>query len=253
MLGGRRGLTAIEWIGLTVLALVAGWFVLNLCFPYGYPRMRPMQATCLAQVKALARALAVYTEANDGRLPLYDNHSAPGYIVTPLGRALKLNHPLIDDAHPSDPRDAPLLRRFDTEKLVCPSDPARGRKLSYTWNGLLLGQPEGRIASPAVKILLIDQCSVTDFVFLSYTAPNYYQSGGARWTPYGGLAEPDNFVHNSGLNCLFVDGHVKWLNASFLEPDLHENVWPVGPTDPHFGWFGVATKPSGVDLINLPK
>jgi prepilin-type processing-associated H-X9-DG protein len=100
--------------------------------------------------------------------------------------------------------------------MICPSDPARLRLLSYTLNGMYLGYAQDKIASPADKIFMVDECSVSDYVFVYYTAGNY---------GFHSLAEPGNFVHRHGLNCLYADGHAKWMN---------EQDWPLGPGDPRF-------------------
>jgi len=71
--------------------------------------------------------------------------------------------------------------------LHCPSDESSAGGLSYFFNAALGGKDLGGIADPAGTILMADG------------KPG---SGG-----------PERLIprHNGGVNCAFVDGHVKWL------------------------------------------
>ena len=62
---------------------------------------------------------------------------------------------------------------------------------------------------------MICQCSIGDFTFVKPTLNAAGEYAGA-WST---LAEPGNFVHQHGLNCLYLDGHAKWVS---------KGEWPVG-------------------------
>ena len=180
---------SIGWkAGTAVVLVIVGAAALSLHGVFQRAQEERALNTCLSNEKLLGQALLMYAAESDGRLPLYDNAAVPGYVNSPLGQAAK-----------------------KACGLNC--------LLSYTLNGLFLGEPIQKIVAPEQKILLIDECSVWDYVFLRYTAPNYVMDR---------LAEPWNFRHGQGLNCLYVDGHVKWLR---------ETDWPETPEAKNFWWL----------------
>ena len=209
----RRGLSSIEV--LVALALIA------LCL---YPvivhernaRDRALSASCLSNLKQIGLSCAMYATDYDNRLPLYDNGSDPRFITDPWGQATRGNYPLISDEHPCDvAKMGAMAYTKNTCIMQCPADPHNIRNLSNTWNELFAGCRQDKILAPARKIVMIDQCSVEDFTFVRPTitvAPDY----DGAWAT---LAEPGNFVHMHGLNCLYVDGHAKWLS---------HDLWPLG-------------------------
>ena len=222
---------SIGWkAGTAVVLVIVGAAALSLHGVFQRANAERDEQTCLENEKLLGQALLMYAAESDGRLPLYDNAAVPGYVNSPLGQAAKKAHPLLGGAQGNDRTRALLPLGPEPLVLLCPNDRDIGRVansptcglnclLSYTLNGLFLGEPIQKIVAPEQKILLIDECSVWDYVFLRYTAPNYVMDR---------LAEPWNFRHGQGLNCLYVDGHVKWLR---------ETDWPETPEAKNFWWL----------------
>jgi prepilin-type N-terminal cleavage/methylation domain-containing protein/prepilin-type processing-associated H-X9-DG protein len=242
----RAGFTLIEV--LVVMAIIS--VLAAILFPvFSRARGKAVQTTCLANLQQIGLAFAMYASDYDHILPGYDNRSHPTFDTSPLGMVYDNvgEGANVSDSVPSTPALGTLWPYIQNEQiLVCPADPTPRRKLSYTCNGLIIGggggpvhYAEADLVSPSSKILVIDQCSVTDIVFVWSAGGAYYQSnlvvrvpwtvgtGSANWG--GGLAESANLVHNSGLNCLYCDGHVKWLS---------EGAWPAAPTAANFlAWF----------------
>jgi prepilin-type processing-associated H-X9-DG protein len=218
----RRGFTKMDGLVLVVILFIAAVLGLNLASRGA--RAKGYENSCLSSEKKLALSLSQYCTDHGDRFPLYDNHSQPGYLVGPIGTVPLGGNPVIDANHPSEPDFGALGMSYGVNccTVACPADPrylgdrrwgplsSKRTGPSHSFNGLFLGVPVDRIAEPANKIIVIDECSITDFVFLKYTAPNY---------DLHALSEPANFVHDHGLNCLYVDGHAKWLS---------KDLWPLG-------------------------
>ena len=200
----RRGFTLIELAVVVVVLIIAA----SLLIPILRPPHDEGFLTCLAHEQALGQAFGAYTADYARMLPPYNNHSVSGYVTSPLGRANMANAPLIDRRNPSAPALGTLMRYLQrVDVLGCPNDPEAPyfeptRLFSYTLNGAFLGLPEDQIADPGSKVLLVDECTVADYVFAKYLGSQYSLDA---------FAEPHNFVHGHGVNCLYVDGHVKWL------------------------------------------
>jgi prepilin-type processing-associated H-X9-DG protein len=225
-----RGSRRAEWIAVAIIVAVVLVVAMPLRAWFTQSRGKAIRLSCLANMKSHGGAWAMYATDFGNRLPLYDNGSAPGFVTAPTGQSAQGNHALISDLHPSDTQaGAALYYIRNVNVLVCPGDPARERKLSYTLNGLFLGKRQDLIIAPATKVMEVDQCSVSDYVFLKYTAGQYLMDEFAR---------PGNFAHFRGLNCLFADGHVKWYAREW---------WPLGgPVTP-------ANKDSAMFVGNKPR
>jgi prepilin-type N-terminal cleavage/methylation domain-containing protein/prepilin-type processing-associated H-X9-DG protein len=219
----RHGFTLIEL--LVVIAIIA--ILAAILFPvFARARAKAMQASCLSNAKQLGLGFAMYATDYDNKLPLYDNGSISGFITGPLGCVTNVSGvaAISDTAQNQGTYASTMPYIKNTQILVCPSDPDRLTMLSYTVNGMFLGYPQDQILSPATKVMMVDQCTVRDFVFVSMIAATglYNQSCNTAWATSGGpsyptvcgggFGEPNNMVHNSGLNALYCDGHAKWMN-----------------------------------------
>jgi prepilin-type processing-associated H-X9-DG protein len=229
----KHGSALINWLVVAAMLVIVAAIVLPI---RSRDYQRALAASCLSNVKQIGLGVAMYATDYDNKLPLYDNGSNPGYVTAPLGQVAKANQPLLSREHPDDVVGGTLLPYIkNTSIMVCAADPdrdtflasgrAEGRHmgLSYALNGLFLGVAQDEIVDPKDKIFMIDECSISDFVFLTYTAPAYNEHR---------LAEPGNFMHFHGLNCLYADGHAKWMS---------EKDWPETPASPGFWRFGVGT------------
>ena len=214
------------WKNLLVTVAIIAIAIAILYPMFARARGEALQKSCLSNCKQIGLTFAMYATDYDNKLPVYDNGSAPGFITDVLGQATKGNVPLLSPARPSNPREAPGMAYLKNMCiLACPCDPVRPltpsatphghTTLSYTWNELFAGYPQDKIAEPKSKILMICQGSVGDFTFVKPALNALGQYAGA-WST---LAEPGNFVHQHGLNCLYLDGHAKWIA---------KDEWPVG-------------------------
>jgi prepilin-type processing-associated H-X9-DG protein len=225
----KRGFTKMDLsVAVTVVVVIV---VLAVPLIRAPQRARAYASLCLDGEKQVGLALAMYAQECDHRLPLYDNGSQPGYLVGPIGKVQIGGNPVIDAQHPANVNEGALaMFHINCCTLDCLMDPkvhnGRGawRGISHTFNGPFLGERQDEIPSPATKIIVIDECSVTDFVFLTYTAGTYSEHH---------LAEPANFVHTHGLNALYVDGHVQWMP---------QTAWPETPSSANFGWLAWGKK-----------
>ena len=236
----QRGFGKSDWMVAVAIVVIVVALVWPVRLEFTYRRDKDAEQMCLADMNPqCAMRFFQYTQDFDGKLPLYDNHASPDYITAPQGRSAKANNPLIDDAHPIDcEHGAMMTGGYLCSCNVLPGcfrDPHREqRKLSYTLNGLLLGQKADQIVDSAGKVLEIDEGSVSDYVFLKYTAGQY---------TFHELAEPGNFNHFHGQNWLYADGHMKWRSAA---------DWPTGPDDPRFAMFRMES-PAPVSAADLAE
>jgi len=231
----RHGFTLIEL--LVVIAIIA--ILAAILFPvFARARAKALQASCLSNTKQMGLSFAMYATDYDNKLPTYDNGSQAGFVTDPFGQATVGNVPLISEEHPSNTVNASAMAYIkSTCIMACPSDPrrsGRGHWLSYTWNELFAGYPQDKIAQPRTKIIMICQGSVTDFTFVKPTLNAAGQYDGA-WST---LAEPGNFVHQHGVNCLYLDGHAAWVSKADwppggpIAPGNTQSAFLIGSTPP---------------------
>jgi len=255
----RQGFTLIEL--LVVIAIIA--ILAAILFPvFSRVRSKALQTSCLANLKQFGIAFKMYCSDYDSRLPVYDNGAgsslATPMVTSPLGQATATGtFPNARVAAGTITDDTPVLIGEDTtggsgvtgaaalgyfknyQLLKCPSDPHGKRALSYTWNEIFAKYKEDQIVDIANKVLMIDQCTIDDFTFVQWNSVTALQyTGEIVAVGQSTMTEPDHFVHNSGLNCLFVDSHAKWVNKI---------SWPLGgPITSTTSAFRIETTPSGI-------
>ena len=217
----RHGFTLIEL--LVVIAIIA--ILAAILFPvFARARAKALQASCLSNTKQMGLSFAMYATDYDNKLPTYDNLSNASFVTDPFGQATISGGrvSLISDTLPVLTVNAAAMAYLkNLQILQCPSDPSKIRNLSYTWNEIFANYPQDQILEPANKVMMICQATVADFTFArnSISSGTLYDGiwSSMMTSPVGG--EPNYFVHNSGLNMLYCDGHAKWLN---------KQLWPLG-------------------------
>ena len=229
----RHGFTLIEL--LVVIAIIA--ILAAILFPvFARARAKALQASCLSNCKQIGLSFAMYATDYDNKLPTYDNGSGGATQITdPFGQATcSGGRALISDASIVNTNNAAMMAYLkNTQILQCPSDPAKIRNLSYSWNEVFANYPQDQIMEPANKVMMVCEASITDFTFIQTTlSGSNYTGSWQNWT------DTANYVHNSGVNMLYCDGHAKWLN---------KNLWPLGGAPTLIG--GAINNNSGL-LVN---
>ncbi len=197
----RRGFTLIEL--LVVIAIIA--ILAAILFPvFAKAREKARQSSCLSNTKQLALAILQYVQDND-EVFMYACLNPPGtYWYT---------------------ASMPYVK--NTQVFTCPS--YSGSWVGYGYNMDYLGYSWGTagtqvggvglgtIKSPAETVMLCDSNSVYSFYGGRMSGPNpVYDTnsynGFLPTSPSAGAA----LRHNSGANHVFVDGHAKWLAATYV-------------------------------------
>ncbi|MCE5237582.1 DUF1559 domain-containing protein [bacterium] len=204
----RRGFTLIEL--LVVIAIIA--ILAAILFPvFAKAREKARQSSCLSNTRQLALAILQYVQDND-EVFMYANLNPPGtywYVAA-----------------------APYMK--STQILQCPS--RRGAVdygynmdyLGYSWGtaGTQVGGVGlGTIKSPAETVMLSDSNAAYSLYGgrTSGGSPRYDTNSYNGWDPLnpsGGAA----MRHNSGSNHAFVDGHSKWLAATYVR-GAGSSIW----------------------------
>lgn len=206
----RRGVTLLEL--LIVIAIIA--VLAAMLFPaFATSRESARKAVCQSNLRQIGLVFALYTSDWDGRFPATgDPRLWMGrHWRWPIQPYISFRGEMVD----GDPRTS---RGYVPSVLVCPSDPTAGQEWDATSYGYaacmyyppdivnamsvgdllasspwcapyISGQPVGRVAYPAQKVL------VAEWLDNHQTA----QHGWWSWT--------------GARNCLFVDGHVKHVRA----------------------------------------
>jgi prepilin-type N-terminal cleavage/methylation domain-containing protein/prepilin-type processing-associated H-X9-DG protein len=223
----RRGFTLIEL--LVVIAIIA--ILAAILFPvFARAREKARQASCQSNHKQIALASRMYSQDYDERMvPMYTG--GPGRIwfqalLMPYVKNYQLfecpsfNNPVYHaPAWANVPNSTPCISepnsiRFQTGigKNWFRND-GSGTDAGY-WNDWL---KDSAILWPAELVEYADSdCIVMGPHDLGQVA-NF--QAGLSW-PAG------YFRHNEGMNCAFVDGHVKWLKPS---AGTYRNIYYAAP------------------------
>ncbi|MEA3404054.1 MAG: DUF1559 domain-containing protein [Armatimonadota bacterium] len=112
-----------------------------------------------------------------------------------LGLALHMHGDAHDGAIPGeDWVEATVAYAKNRQIYTCPSRPEL--PVGYAMNEQLIGMRLDEVADPSRTVWL-------------------FESNIGGESPVGGMeAVPAEGVHNGGVNCVFVDGHVKWVTAA---------------------------------------
>ena len=192
----RRGFTLIEL--LVVIAIIA--ILAAILFPvFARAREKARQASCCSNLKQLALACTMYGQDYDEKI-----HQAWN------------GDPWADNAAIYKYFDflAPYIK--NTQLFACPSrntgcgGAGAYRPWDYGFNcAYLSGRALGDVGRPSETIIYADMWGGGDW----RVSPVNWNKSNRCW----GTADR----HNGGINCAFVDGHVKWYKEA--------NVWSNTP------------------------
>ena len=205
----RHGFTLIEL--LVVIAIIA--ILAAILFPvFARAREKARQSSCLSNTKQLALSVLMYVQDYDESF-MFANLNPPGtywYVAA---------EPYIKNA----------------QIRVCPSK--SNLACGYGYNMDYLGYSWGTAGTQTTPIKLADIQSPAETVMLSDSNSIYsfYGGRGSGGSPvydtnsYNGW-DPNNpsggaaFRHNDGSNHAFIDGHSKWLSATYVR-GAASSIW----------------------------
>lgn len=209
-----QGFTLIEiLVVISIIALLAA-----ILFPvFSQARERARRVSCLSNMRQLGIGLAMYAQDSDERLFFFGHdvdHSRTD-AITPLGA--NRDNRWWNQILPYTKNTGGLI--------VCPSDSGR---VPHTSENGQLGKPlvpRSYIANRAVESLTLAQIeNPTEIIVVSekgdpfddswFEPPkNLYDKAGYD-QPVLALSR-----HQSGANCIFFDGHAKWMSQGALTQD----------------------------------
>lgn len=201
----KSGFTLIEL--LVVIAIIS--ILASILFPvFARARENARRSSCASNLKQLALGLMMYTQDNDGGLPVYRNHSSSGALTADWP---KLYVPTIDYV-----KNTQIYRCPSAPTYSQPASHIYGVQYGYTWANGTTTNWAGVKANYAGTSYIdavpdpVRTCLLGDgWTDSSSTDPG---RGAQQFRPtistWNGL-RPD--AHLEGANYAFVDGHVKWL------------------------------------------
>ncbi len=223
----RQGFTLIEL--LVVIAIIA--ILAAILFPvFARAREKARQASCASNLKQIALANSMYVGDYDDVLLHYRNLASPTIVLCNwtdmLAPYIKNNALLICPT--ASPVDGHAYPNYNW------SIPYPEYDWSYGYNYSYLGRPStGGTYGPGIAAATLSQVTHPSetIMFGESTGP----SGGnpdsdgrpAIYPPErGSYSERNaNQRHTGGMNCAFVDGHVKWLTESEVNGEPDDDYW----------------------------
>ncbi len=213
----RRGFTLIEL--LVVIAIIA--ILAAILFPvFAKAREKARQASCASNLKQIGLALLMYAQDYDERLP--------GYGVGPYHWNV-LIYPYVKNLAiyqcPDSPRDPTQLNSSGRNWIPGVND--TGCRIysdyGYNYNGGAYGSRTWPGCSYAALARITD-VSGTFMVMDARCDRVCPHDNTVDWTWYHG--DSYDAPHNNGSNCLFTDGHVKWLRNQEIQSYVDGNLGP---------------------------
>lgn len=190
-----QGFTLIEL--LVVIAIIA--ILAAILFPvFAKAREKARTASCQSNLKQIALSASMYAQD-------YDEHQLRAWSYDPTGWAMWYN------------MISPYVK--NTQIFECPS---LGGTIGYNLNrwagcGSCVGRALAQVQRPAEILLAMDAWAGSRTCLLPYWPGSWTedcQAKPAAAAPDG--SRSDRIRHNGGINCAFVDGHVKWIKSNII-------------------------------------
>jgi prepilin-type N-terminal cleavage/methylation domain-containing protein/prepilin-type processing-associated H-X9-DG protein len=240
----RAGFTLIEL--LVVIAIIA--ILAAILFPvFARAREKGRQTACLANLKQIGAAMHEYMSDYDGVFCPVSYHCGPTWTSTPTYWWVDVLQPYVNNwqvfvcpsfhytnslhrATWQNPYEFKHSYAYNGEGLDVQlntgqvADVARPELLGLAIEGIVAGSfccHETEVLEPA-DTLMVCEGRAPHVRGLALNYPSFVGGTYKEWNPSlnplpnceGCLRHP----HNGGINCLFVDGHVRWLRR--LEPSM---------------------------------
>jgi prepilin-type N-terminal cleavage/methylation domain-containing protein len=196
----RKGFTLIEL--LVVIAIIAT--LAAILFPVlARSREKARQTSCLSNLKQIGLACLMYAQDYDETTVFGDGYR--GHVLGSWNWQQKVY---------------PYMK--NNQIFICPSN---GTPPGQYWDDYIYysyalpthsGEKLASIAEPAITIMTNDGVhpAVSGARGMAPLNCGAFLSSG--WCRRDGVATADDFLHNGGDNCVFFDGHAKWLGFSTL-------------------------------------
>ncbi|MDD3926148.1 MAG: prepilin-type N-terminal cleavage/methylation domain-containing protein [bacterium] len=194
------GFTLIEL--LVVIAIIA--ILASILFPvFSQAREKARQATCASNLRQVAMSVRMYAEDNDEYLP----SAAKQYRVPNSGQNVYwpsyIGYYYLGSKRLATSKDQRYMQ-------ACPSD--KDPSLSA-----------GTVSTYGLNVYLnLYYTPLTDIERPTETLLLAEADGGRE---VGGSSNPVIYLHSSGVNIAFVDGHVTWMREPL--PDISNDLWHV--------------------------
>jgi prepilin-type N-terminal cleavage/methylation domain-containing protein/prepilin-type processing-associated H-X9-DG protein len=200
----RQGFTLIEL--LVVIAIIS--ILASILFPvFARAREKGRQTACISNLRQMSLAINMYAQD-------YDEIITPGLLGTDFW------HDLI----------YPYTR--NRQIYACPS--RKDRQMGYAVNPLIMGQSEGVLFDPSVKILIADCPPEAIGSTATSRGTEYWYNdmdndivNAPDDNSFKGNNMPER--HNDGVNVGYADGHAKWAKESQIN---QPHMWIPGLETP---------------------
>ncbi|MBC7288515.1 MAG: DUF1559 domain-containing protein [Armatimonadetes bacterium] len=216
----RRGFTLIEL--LVVIAIIA--ILAAILFPvFARARAKARQATCQSNLKQIGLALAMYAQDYDERFPAYGFGGTYGFhwnvVIYPYIKNISLYQ------CPDSPRDPTRLN--STGRNWVPGVNETGCRIhsdyAFNYGGGAYGSRTWRSPSNCALAFITDIAGT--FLVLDGRCDRILPSDNTLDGNYY-RGDTRDACHNEGTNCLFTDGHVKWLKNNDIKRYVDGNLGP---------------------------